>query len=47
MTRYEVYVDGIFVGIVRAHNIVEATAKAKEKYIIWSKQELKVVESDD
>lgn len=47
MTRYDVYVDGQFMGIVRAHDIIEATNKAKEKYVDWPEQELKVVESED
>lgn len=46
MKRYGVYVDGSFMGIVRALNQKEAEEAAREKYVDWPEQELKVVEED-
>ena len=46
MKKFEVYVDGSFMGFVRASNQQEAEKLAREKYVDWPEQELKVYEED-
>jgi len=47
MSRFVVYVDGLLVGFVRASSLEEAIKKAKEQFIDWPEQDLKVFEEED